>query len=87
MKQFDLMVLGCPYQVVFISSKQRKQKIIQKLEALLINLMRAVFASHFTFVPVGDKKVVYFIIIVHTAIPYCRIHDDCIFERGSPQGL
>lgn len=87
MPQFDLMVLGCPYQMVFISSKQRKQKLVQKLEALLINLMRAVFSSHFTFMPFGDKKAVRFIIVVHTAIPHCRIHDDCIFERVSPQGL
>lgn len=87
MPQFDLMVLGHPYQTVFISSKQRKQKLVQKLDSLFINLMRAVFPSHFSFMPTGDKKAVCFIIIVHTAIPHCRIHDDCIFERVSPQGL
>lgn len=87
MPQFDLMVLSSPHQMVFISSKQRKQKLVQKLEAPLINLMRAVLSSHFTFMPVGDKKALRFIIVVHTAIPRCRIHDDCIFERVSPQGL
>lgn len=87
MSQFDLMVLGCHYQMVFISSKQRKQKLVQKLASLRINLMRAAFSSHFSFMPVGDEKAVCFIIVVHTAIPHCRIHDDCIFERVSPQGL
>lgn len=87
MPQFALMVLSCPHQMVFISSKQRKEKLVQKLEALLINLIRAVLSSHFIFMSVGDKKVLRFIIVTHTAIPYCRIHDDCIFERVSPQGL
>lgn len=86
MPQFALMVLSCPHQMVFISSKQRKQKLVQKLEALLINLIRAVLSSHFIFMPVGDKKALRFIIVTHTAIPYCRIHDDRIFLKSISPG-
>lgn len=87
MPRFGLTVLSSLHQMVFISSKRGKQKLVHKLEAPLINLMRAVCSSHFTFMPVGDKKALRFIIVVHTAIPHCRIHDDCIFERVSPRGL
>lgn len=68
MAQFDLMVFRGLQQIVFISSAQGKQKLVHKLEDSLINLMRAVCSSYFTFMPIGDKKkALPFIIIVHTA--------------------
>lgn len=82
---FDGTWLSLSDCIYFIKAKETET--CPEIEALLINLMRTGFFSHFTFMPVGDKKAVRFIIVVHTAIPHCRIHDDCIFERGYPQGL
>lgn len=57
MPQFDLMVLSTPHQMLFISSKQRKQKLVQKLEAPLINLMRAVFLPISLSCLLGTRRV------------------------------